>query len=424
MIRHIFKIIWTERKINVWILLELVLVFSILWFCWGYLFSIGKEYVKPLGVDTNHVYSVQLSIKKDVVDAYRAGDKDVQKNIQAAIWNIYDQIKTYPLLESTTFSAHNWGRYTIDSMQYGIYTYYVHPEYFDLFKIELTEGRLFEENEFPTVNEVVIRGDANNQILHYGVSVSDFSDDKDYLPDLNIKDIKTLTYTENEELFTAKVVGIAPKMKRTQISQYTEAVFFPLRRDNYNLPLYPSIYIRVKPDADQNFISKFKEDMQQALSIYPYSFYDITPFDNGLEFHKNVSQNLKSVYAISLFLIVSIVLGLVGTFWFRIQSRKKDIGLRMSLGASKSSVKSMFIIESVLLLFMASIIATILCINISFIDVFEAFGFDFLSGENRGILTNYFVTFLPLSIITVLSVWYPAKKASKIQPATVLKMDN
>ena len=38
MIRHIFKIIWNERKTNAWITLEYVLVFCVLWFCVDYLF--------------------------------------------------------------------------------------------------------------------------------------------------------------------------------------------------------------------------------------------------------------------------------------------------------------------------------------------------------------------------------------------------
>ena len=41
MIRHIFKIIWNERKTNAWITLEYVLVFCVLWFCVDYLFYMG-----------------------------------------------------------------------------------------------------------------------------------------------------------------------------------------------------------------------------------------------------------------------------------------------------------------------------------------------------------------------------------------------
>ncbi len=37
MIHHILKIIWNERRINAWIVLEYVLVFCVLWFCCDFL---------------------------------------------------------------------------------------------------------------------------------------------------------------------------------------------------------------------------------------------------------------------------------------------------------------------------------------------------------------------------------------------------
>ena len=50
MIRHIFKIIWNERKTNAWIVLEYILVFCVLWFCVDYLYYMGKCYWEPVGL--------------------------------------------------------------------------------------------------------------------------------------------------------------------------------------------------------------------------------------------------------------------------------------------------------------------------------------------------------------------------------------
>ena len=66
MIRHIFKIIWNERKTNAWITLEYVLVFCVLWFCVDYLFYMGKCYFEPNGFDIEHTYQINMQRKPAV----------------------------------------------------------------------------------------------------------------------------------------------------------------------------------------------------------------------------------------------------------------------------------------------------------------------------------------------------------------------
>ena len=37
MIRHLFKLIWTQRRFNVWLVLELCVVSSLMWYILDYL---------------------------------------------------------------------------------------------------------------------------------------------------------------------------------------------------------------------------------------------------------------------------------------------------------------------------------------------------------------------------------------------------
>ncbi len=60
MIHHILKIIWNERRINAWIVLEYVLVFCVLWFCCDFLIFMGKRYFEPTGFHIDHVYDLQM----------------------------------------------------------------------------------------------------------------------------------------------------------------------------------------------------------------------------------------------------------------------------------------------------------------------------------------------------------------------------
>ena len=51
---------WNERKANVLIFLELLVVFICLLYASDYLYVKYKEYKQPLGFDISHVYKVWL----------------------------------------------------------------------------------------------------------------------------------------------------------------------------------------------------------------------------------------------------------------------------------------------------------------------------------------------------------------------------
>lgn len=196
-----------------------------------------------------------------------------------------------------------------------------------------------------------------------------------------------------------------------------------------NILDYREMCIRIKPEADKNFIEQFKKDMTRQLEVEHYFLSSIIPLEKDREMYmdwKGYSNNFKSIYSVSAFLIINIFLGIIGTFWFRIQSRRNEIGLRIALGATRKNIKQIFISETLLLLFLASVIATIFCINISISDILKDIGVPVIDKDESSVisqLTNYIATFAFLAIITIIAVWYPAMKASKIQPAETLRAE-
>ena len=79
MIRHIFKIIWNERKTNAWITLEYVLVFCVLWFCVDYLSYMGKCYFERSGFDIENTYEINMQEKPANSAAYPAEDGQTEE---------------------------------------------------------------------------------------------------------------------------------------------------------------------------------------------------------------------------------------------------------------------------------------------------------------------------------------------------------
>ena len=108
------------------------------------------------------------------------------------------------------------------------------------------------------------------------------------------------------------------------------------------------------------------------LGDSPYYLVDITSFDflrsDYFKWTGEV-QSIKMSMAIILFFLVNVLLGIVGTFWFRTEQRKNEIGLRMAIGSSKSGLKSYFLTESLILLLLAVVPSAIITIQMRFFDV-------------------------------------------------------
>ena len=133
MIRHIFKIIWNERKANAWIVLEFLVVFSILWFCTDYMFFSGKLLFESQGYNADHVYKLNMEDNPDAQPA----DEDTRYEIAMAL---LDRIRQYPGVEAASMSKAaipypSWGynqsfQINEDTLYYGMSYRMADPQFF------------------------------------------------------------------------------------------------------------------------------------------------------------------------------------------------------------------------------------------------------------------------------------------------------
>jgi len=416
MIKHILKIIWTERKSNAWILLELTLVFCILWFCTDYLYFNVKRYFEPKGFDIEHTYRINISMKDEGKIIVASGTDEEKEALLQNLWTIYDRIKKYPAIENVSFSQasipysgnNRSSGYFIDSVQLYSWVKEITPGFFDVFKIHIISGSPFNDENSATGNVVIISGDRNDKF--------------------GPKQVTAVKEIQNSDSTKTNVIGVANKVKIDDYSDYHIINYYPLKKDDKSIISWREMAVRVKSEADKDFAEKFIKDMRNQLEIGPYILTGVIPLEKDREDYMNFtgySGEFKSVFSITLFLIINIFLGIIGTFWFRTQSRRGEIGLRVAMGSSRANVQRMFIGETLLLLFLASIIAAVICINISLADILKNINVPMVSSNIKQVaavryLINYGFTFLFLALIAILAVWYPAKKASEIPPAEAL----
>lgn len=417
MIRHIFKVIWNERKANAWIVLEFFVVFCVLWFCIDYLFFAGKLFGENMGYNTDHVYRIRVEAEEN---GHLVDPEIHYGNTQILL----DRIRQYPGVETvsasigsipysnSSYRSSYW--LNEDTLASDMTRRIVTPEFFKVYKIEPISGHLFTDDPTGANREVIISPLRNGMVGSY--PAGNYSASEVH----NIRPNDKLDY---------KVVGIVPKMRSFIYTQFEGNVFFPMTKERFmenrgNL----EITFRVAPSADIDFEEKFNREMEETLTISPYVFRSIEPVQKEIDRDmKDIWNNyLKNILAVSIFLLANIFLGIIGTFWSRIQSRRSEIGLRIALGASKRNVKMMMFTETVLMLLCSSIVATYVCLNLGQTDFLQTFGIPTANRTTVGTggeqdVINFLVTFLILMIISGLAIWYPARLSTNIPPAESLR---
>lgn len=420
MTRHIIKIIWNERKANFWIVLEYVLVFCVLWFCFDYLYFIAKSCCEPLGFDIENTYTIQIQTKHKAENLNVQTYTEEEKN--SLTLSIIERIEKYPGVEYIGVSSdYPYNMSTVsysyvingDSGQHSIQIREVSSGYFDVFKMKLTQGRFFDWADPACKNQIVLSPAKNGLFGSYLTEV------------YPVTDVRTLGYLHSDRVLD--VVGNVEKLKQSFFTPYKSCVFIPLDKKRIDLGRY-EIVIRIRPEVVKGFKERFASDMKEQLTIGPYRWGSIVSVkenrDRAFKW-SGIVNNLKNIYAITLFLIINIFLGIIGTFWYRMESRKSEIGLRIALGSSKRKIRKLMYGETLLLLFIASLIGLNICINIGQTDLLTMLGMPQADPHQRGsvvlqYLINFVLTFSFLAVVSLIAVWYPVKQSSNMQPAEVL----
>ncbi len=410
MIKSIFKRIWNQRRGNAWIFSELLIVFVLLWYATDFLFVYAQSASEPKGYSTEHVYHVSISANPNLTP------KTMNDDSLEALWiepynEVIRRIGSYPGVEAVCYYF-GTESYTEGAMYQGYMSdsahvtsaniRYVSSDYYKVFRVNMLQGGFtdwnFNEKPQPAVLTIDLADSLFSEKSKLGKHFSDY-----YVP--------TKHY---------KVVGIAQRSKQDEYSKYDKFIYVPLEEYmiQYNVPWTA---VRVRAEDDHHFAETFMRQMRKQLQVGPYYLFNVQSYDDSKQIYdasKGTSNYIKSCSALVLFFIINIFLGVMGTFWFRTQSRYSEIGLRMALGSTKRELRRLMISEGVTLLSLAAIPAILICMNIAHADLTVNKLMDFT-------VLRFFIctiiTYLLMVIMVVTGIWYPAKIASSILPVDALR---
>ena len=388
MIRHIFKLIWFKRKSNALMILEIFLAYLVLFAAFSFVIYQLRILEKPLGFKT--------------IDRWMISLEGLQAKDSAEVATIMDQLKNElkasPNVESVGFTnsstpfSNNTSTTGNDDMGFNVSSRIAEADegFGEVMNINIIKGRWFNETDRQSKYRPIV---VNELFL------------KNFFPNKNMLDSVIILDGES------KIVGIMDDYR------YKGEFDLPTNMSFCYTPhtqgwMY-NIILRMKagtPIGEQKTINDIVKNVTKSNSF----------IIKLLESEREKNSRAKWIPIIALlsicgFLCINIALGLFGVLWFNINKRRSEIGLRRALGAHSSDISKHFVMETLVLAFIAIALALIFTIQIPLLKVVDIQPSIFYE-------SMVWVTVLIL-ILVFICAYFPSRQAAMIHPATALHED-
>ena len=435
MIKTIFKQIWNQRKMNLWIFLELLAVSFFLWLV------LDPVYVLNVNKQTKRGYESKGRYVLDLIRYSKGhGDYDTTETMtlqKEALMRIARIVRNQPEVKCTSISGSN--AFPNGGGFYGV------SFYADTTQAAMEQGVYAQW----TMNYAE---DGSQFFQTYGMK--DARNGQELIVPPGIAD-PPRCYISAElarKLFgTVEVVGKKMFIGGKDISEEIAGVFEDYKHRDYNQPL--PFVVRFKKDLAptfgfleyavvlclkegvdaEAFEARFMKEVAPQLKQGNYYLNKLRTFEEvgeNLAKSQGIHVKLNTQFSLATFALLCIFLGTLGTFWVRCDDRCQDIGVMRSLGASKATIIRQFFVETGLLVTMAFVCALPLLMHyVHESGMYHAI----ITGEPKDSLTVWWLETVPhfcmvslltyaiLLLIALLGTYIPVSRAATVLPADALR---
>jgi predicted permease len=286
----------------------------------------------------------------------------------------------------------------------------ISPGYFDVFKIPIKRGRDFNERDNSQGPPVVLINEA---------MAKQYWPDSDPLNDRLI--IGRAAMREFADEPDRQIIGIVGDVRDGGLNNdpapcmYIPQAQLPDAANALNLRLTPMTWLvrtRVEP---MSLSQPIQEQLRQASGLPVSSVQSMNEVVSLSTSRQRFNMWLMTVFGSVALLLAAI--GIYGLMAYTVEQRTQEIGIRLALGAEASQVKNMVVFQGMRLT-LAGVV----------IGVAAAFGLtrfiaSFLYGVEAWDPLVFVSVPLVLSVVALLAVWLPARRASHVNLLDALRYE-
>jgi predicted permease len=332
-----------------------------------------SAFLDPLPQDTG----ARFKLQQDVLDAIR-NTKDVRHAAAADVLPIQGAA----------------GNLFVKGVQ-GAFTWRVTDGFFETMGMRLRAGRSFTGEEVKTGARVAVLGESGLRLVWPGVSAPDA-----------IGRVLTL-----EGLAPAAVVGVVADIRSEPAATPHASLYLPLTAEGFRGMRFVA---RTAPG-----VSVPAEDLRARITAFAKPMHVAASPVSG-RLRKSLADQRFRATLFGVFAAAALVLAGVGLYAvtaFEVRQRRVEIGIRLALGATRQRVLAHILRDAVWPVAIGSAAGLVVAwwagrFLQSFLHEIDA----------RGPGTLVMVGGV-LIVTAVLAAWIPARKASRVDPATVLRAD-
>ncbi len=416
--------------------LELLLVFCLAWFLMDYFFVEGYNRSLPAGRSCKNVWLVELGLLPENAREYVAAESD-SANLPLHYARVLERLRAYPgvtgagasyncasLPYSPCYNGKRIRNVADTARTIGCMAMWFDPatDFLAVFAHRrAADGQLVSTTDFDwgDPRAVLITRQMERTLFGEASAVGKLITDEDDPADNTAH---------------RRVAGVLEDVKRLDNDLPRGVILFPKRPDPAEIPEM-NYFIRTDGTAsDARFAAAFMERMSRELRVGNFFLKRLTPYHRykaDMEYAFGTTYEYRTRLALLAFLCVNILLCVIGTFWYRVRTRRGEIGLRRAIGSGSGQVRGMLFREGIVLLMMVTPFALLIEAQVMLAGLV-----DLPYGPQIVLPDNYWPAMMPLRFLLVnaavwlllaaailAGIWLPATRAAEMEPAEALRYD-
>ena len=425
----ILKNLWSRRRRNGWLLAELILVAILSWYIFDPVMVVTYERHLPLGYDADRLCMVSVGMLPQEAPGYEPQAADSASLMQTYL-NLVDRARQHPDVEQATpvlsfVYPGAMGNGTSSFIAEGdsvahtalFIEFLPHTHFFETYGFQSGKGSMsaaqlsdLDNGDYYIMTEDLLEGMFRTHIY---------------------RNQRCWKVNGTDTCYTA-VKGTVKSCKYLSNKRPVPIVFMPLQNPDIRSSLdNMRIVVRLKEGVRmERFLHDFRSWMLRQLRIGNLYARELQSYDEinaAREFSDSTVLYRRSL-SIALFFLVNLCLGVIGTFWMQTRTRREEVGVMLSYGATPHRIRLLLLGEGTALTTLATFIGCFIYLQYAFSEGLNT-GSSLMEAVTPSWVDNFglhfffvsLMVYVILQLVVWIGIYIPARRISSISPTEALR---